>query len=229
MPLFNVCGLGFSWPLAEARACALAAAMKGDALAEFDASLLHRIDTAANPLALAVQCSSRFSGFSRSELQLLVQKISSRQVMAVRLQRLQDSVQSQWITQFVKYGLRTSDSPEQCPQLMNSCWMLSERCTTADGPRRPQCSTEAAGMWYRKVRVVCFRGSVWPPLAYCLEMASPQMASRSQSSAVRVRVRVRVTAMAAIATAAAAQPVSNVMTRTAVTDRGELISTCTDQ
>ena len=163
MPLFNVCGLGFSWPLAEARACALAAAMKGDALAEFDASLLHRIDTAANPLALAVQCSSRFSGFSRSELQLLVQKISSRQVMAVRLQRLQDSVQSQWITQFVKYGLRTSDSP-----VPSADELLLDAQRTLHDRRRPTTSS----MLNRSSRHVVSEGSRSMLSGLCLASVS---------------------------------------------------------
>ena len=53
VPLANIAGLGFSWPLAEARAGALASALTGVTPSTLDVSLLRRIDTAPDPNAIA--------------------------------------------------------------------------------------------------------------------------------------------------------------------------------
>jgi hypothetical protein len=99
VPLCNIAGLGFSWPLAEARAGALALALAGVTPSTLDVSLLSRIDTAPDPnaVAAALECSAQ-------------ERIRARHSISCSLHALRDRVQHQWVQQFVQEGLRAETS-----------------------------------------------------------------------------------------------------------------------
>ena len=99
VPLANIAGLGFSWPLAEARADALASALTGVTPSTLDVSLLRRIDTAPDPNAIAASLVQQDCAVH--------ERICARHSISSSLHTLRDRVQHQWVQQFVQETLRT--------------------------------------------------------------------------------------------------------------------------
>ena len=104
VPLANICGLGFAWPLAESRAGALAVLMKANEHPAVATSRLCDIDVAPHPIAVA-SCVAALDCPTT-----ILHAIESRHAVAVKLLQLQECVQRQYLHQYVQVELGTPDS-----------------------------------------------------------------------------------------------------------------------